>query len=463
MNEQVEGEARMRPRAVFTEGSILKHVLVMTATGSIGLVAIFFVDLLSLLYVSWLHDEKLTAGVGFATQILFFFISINIGLSIAIGALVARALGAGDRAGAQRLAASGLVQSCIIAAATSLLAIPFRGDLLALLGARGEALAVADHFLLITLPSNVLLAAGMALSGVLRAVGDARRAMYTTLFGAVATSIADPILIFGLGLGVNGAAYATILSRLTIALVGAWGAIHVHGLVARPQRRCIMRDIAPIMAIAGPAILTNLAAPVANSYALSVFAGFGEPIVAALTIIDRVTPVAFGVLFALSGSVGPIMSQNYGARLMHRVRLTLRECVTIVIVYTLVVWVVLWLATPGIVAMFNAKGDTERLVTFFCAWGPAIWLFLGMIFVSNAAFNNLGFQILSTVFNWGRATLGTAPFVTLGAAYGGPEGGLLGMIAGAALFGVIAIFTAWRAIGKLSVRVAQAPPLPGPP
>ena len=157
------------------------------------------------------------------------------------------------------------------------------------------------------------------------------------------------------------------------------------------------------------------------------------------------------------------MSQNYGARLMHRVRLTLRECVMIVIVYTLVVWVVLWLATPGIVAMFNAKGDTERLVTFFCAWGPAIWLFLGMIFVSNAAFNNLGFPILSTVFNWGRATLGTAPFVTLGAAYGGPEGGLLGMIAGAALFGVIAIFTAWRAIGKLSVRVAQAPPLPGPP
>ena len=98
---------------------------------------------------------------------------------------------------------------------------------------------MADHFLLITLPSNVLLAAGMALSGVLRAVGDAKRAMYMTLFGAVTTAIADPILIFGLGLGVNGAAYATIVSRLTIALVGAYGAIHVHGLVGRPQRRSI--------------------------------------------------------------------------------------------------------------------------------------------------------------------------------------------------------------------------------
>jgi Na+-driven multidrug efflux pump len=87
----MNAQDRPRPRAVFTEGSILKHVLVMTATGSIGLVAIFVVDLLSLLYVSWLHDARLTAGVGFATQILFFFVSINIGIAIAIGALVTTA------------------------------------------------------------------------------------------------------------------------------------------------------------------------------------------------------------------------------------------------------------------------------------------------------------------------------------------------------------------------------------
>ncbi len=458
----MNAQDRPRPRAVFTEGSILKHVLVMTATGSVGLVAIFVVDLLSLLYVSWLHDESLTAGVGFATQILFFFVSINIGIAIAIGALVARALGAGDRAYAQRLSASGLVHTCVIAALTSLIAIPYRTELLTLLGARGESLAVAEHFLLITLPSNVLLAAGMSLSGVLRAVGDAKRAMYTTLFGAVATAIADPILIFGLGLGVNGAAYATILSRLTIALAGVYGAVYVHGLVARPQRRNIMLDMAPMMTIAGPAILTNLAAPVANSYALSIFATFGEPIVAAFAIIDRVTPVAFGVLFALSGSVGPIMSQNYGARLMHRVRGVLSECVMIVIVYTFAVWIVLWLAAPGIISMFNAHGSTADLVAFFCSYGAAAWLFLGMIFVSNAAFNNLGFPIFSTLFNWGRATLGTVPFVTLGAAYGGPEGGLLGMIGGAALFGLLAVFTAYRAIRRLKDKVAAEPAGAGP-
>ncbi len=444
---------RPRPRAVFTEGSILRHVLVMTITGSIGLVAIFIVDFLSLLYISWLGEPVLTAGVGFATQILFFFLSLNIGLTIAVGAQVGRALGQGDRAKARRMSASGLVHSCALSALVTALAIPWRADLLMLLGARGEALAVADTFLLIALPSNVLLAAGMAFSGVLRAVGDAKRAMYVTLFGAVATAIADPILIFGLGLGVKGAAWTTVLSRFVIMAIGFWGAVSVHGLVARPNPRDAMEDVAPLFGIAGPAILTNLAAPVATSYMLSVFATFGEPIVAAFAIIDRVTPVAFGFLYALSGSVGPIMAQNYGARNMARVRRTLSDCFGVTIVYTLSVWALLFFAAPAVNAMFHAQGDTADLVTFFCHFGGAAWLFLGLIFVANAAFNNLGFPLFSTLFNWGRATLGTIPFVTYGALQAGPQGGLVGMIAGAALFGVMAVTTAYWAVRRMAKRV----------
>lgn len=454
----MSADQRPRPRAVFTEGSILRHVMVMTLTGSVGLVAIFVVDFLSLLYISWLGDANMTAGVGFATQILFFFLSINIGLTIAIGALVGRALGEGNRAKAQRLGASGLVHSCLVSILTTALAMPWRSDLLMLLGARDAALAIADTFLLITLPSNVLLAAGMAFSGVLRAVGDAKRAMYVTLFGAIATAITDPILIFGLGLGVEGAAIATCISRFVIMAAGFHGAVFKHGLVARPERRQTLLDVAPMMTIAGPAILTNLAAPVATSYMLSVFASFGEPIVAAFAIIDRVTPVAFGFLYALSGSVGPIMAQNYGAKNMVRVRRTLSDCFGVTIVYTTSVWVLLYFAAPYVNHVFQTHGETADLVTFFCTWGAAAWLFLGLIFVANAAFNNLGFPIFSTLFNWGRATLGTIPFVTYGAMQGGPEGGLVGMIAGAALFGTAAVTTAYWAVRRLGKHAGAAPP-----
>ena len=152
---------RVHPHAVFTEGSLLRHVAVMTATGSIGLMAIFFVDLLSLFYVSRLGDQSLKAAVGYSSQILFLAMSINIGLTIAVAATVSRALGAGDRPRARRLAASGLSIAGMIATAIAIALLMFRGQILEYaLHAQGRAGEVAYQFLAITLPANVPMALG---------------------------------------------------------------------------------------------------------------------------------------------------------------------------------------------------------------------------------------------------------------------------------------------------------------
>ncbi len=441
---------KLTSRAVFTEGSTMRHVVGMTAAGSVGLMAVFVVDLLSLLYVSRLGDPNLTAAVGFATQVLFFAVSINIGLSIAIGALVSRAIGAGNRPRARRLAASGLVHVVVVTGAASLAAFVFRHEILVLIGARGEALEVGSTYLAITLPPTILLGLGIALSTILRAAGDATRAMYVTLAAAIVTAALDPILIFGLGLGVYGAASVTVVARFVLVIVGLYGAVVVHDMICRPRFRAAFDDIAPMLTIAVPAVLTNLATPVANAYSMRVFAQFGDQIVAAFAIIDRLSPVVFGVLFALSGAVGPIMGQNLGARLFPRVRQVLTDCLVFATIYVVTVSAAMFLAAPLIVALFGASGATASLVRFYCTWGGALWLFLGAIFVANAAFNNLGFAVLSTLFNWGRATLGVIPFVTLGAKYYGPDGGILGLILGSALFGIGAVVAAYVVTARLA-------------
>lgn len=430
----------------------MRHVIAMTAASSVGLMAIFAVDLLSLLWVSRLGDPKLTAAVGFATQVLFFSVAINIGLAIAIGALVSRALGAGELAAARRLAASGLVHVFLIAALAGAAAWPLRREILTLFGARDIALDVASAYLAITLPATVLLGLGMALSSILRAAGDARRAMYVTLAGAIVTAVLDPVFIFGLGLGVTGAAIVTVISRFVIVAVGLNGAVRKRDLVARPSRKAARFDLVPMMAIAIPAILTNLAAPAANAYTMRIFSHFGEAVVAAFAIVDRVNPMAFGVLFALSSAVGPIIGQNLGAKRIARVRQVLTDCFTFAAIYVLVVSIFLRFAAPFIVALFHAQGETALFITFVCAYGGLLWFFLGAIFVANAAFNNLGFPVVSTLFNWGRATLGTLPFVTFGAARFGPEGGYLGLIAGSALFGIGAVIAAYKVTGWLAKR-----------
>ncbi len=442
--------AKSKPRAVFTEGSTMRHVIVMTAATSAGLMAIFAVDLLSLFWISRLGDPRLTAAVGFAGQVLFFLISINIGVSIAIGALVSRALGADDKAAARRLAASGLAHTTLTSAPVAAAAWLFRREILILLGARDVTLEAASVYLAISLPAMILLGLGMALASILRAAGDAKGSMHVTLWGAIATAVLDPLFIFGLGLGITGAAIAGVIARTVALAIGLQGAAGKHDLIAKPAARGVLADLAPMMGIAVPAILTNLAAPFANAYTIKIFAHFGEPVVAAFTIIDRLTPVAFGVLFALSSSVGPIMGQNLGARLLGRVRQVLTDCLTFASLYVLGVSIILRFAAPLITSLFQAQGETAKLIVFVCTYSGALWLPLGAIFVANAAFNNLGFPLLSTFMNWGRATLGTLPFVTIGASRFGPEGGYAGLIAGSALFGAAAVAAAYKVTGRLA-------------
>ena len=381
----------------------------------------------------------------------FFVMSINIGLTIAASATVSRALGAGDRPRARRLAASALTITTIFSAAMTAAIFVFRDwALTTLLHAHGEPAEVASKFIAISIPANVPLAMGMAMSGVLRAVGDARRAMYVTLSAGIATAILDPLLIFGFGLGVYGAAWATVLSRLILLAVGWHGAIIVHDLVARPKLNAARGDFGPIMAIGFPAIMANMATPVGSAYTLRVFSDLGEPAIAAAAIIDRVTPVAFGVIFALTGSIGPIIGQNYGARLMGRVQRALTDSFILSIGYVLFAWALLALAAPALVAAFEAKGESAEYVAFYCQYGVSAWLFLACLFVANVAFNNLGFPMLSMAVQLGARDARDDSVRDLRRALRRSAGRPAGLRPWAAVFGLIAVATAYAVTWRLA-------------
>ncbi|MGC5777697.1 MATE family efflux transporter [Methylobacterium sp. NFXW15] len=437
----------------FVVGSIMRHVLVMSATGSVGLMAIFVVDLMTLLYVSRLGDPALTAAVGLASVVQFFATAVNIGMMIAAGALVGRAIGAGDRPLARRLAASSMALGVLVSGLLAALIMPFADRLLGLVGAQGEALRVAHLFLMITLPSNVLLGLGMMFTGLLRAQGDAVRAMWVTLGGAIVTAILDPLLIFGAGLGVEGAAITVCIARATFVAIG-WRNLSRHGLMRRPRTAEVVADAPAMASIAGPAVLTNLAPSVASAFLTHLFAGYGPDAIAAAAVIDRLTPVAFGGLFALSGAIGPILAQNWGAARFDRMGDTLRSCVTATLVYAATVWLLLILLRWPLAGLFGLKDEAAELFAFFCLVGGAIWFFNGLLFLGNAAFNNLGFPLRSSLLNWGRATIGTVPPAYLGSALFGPRGIVAGMGIGSLVFGLLGLFLARRAVTNLAERAS---------
>ncbi|MBV7395412.1 MATE family efflux transporter [Mameliella sediminis] len=438
----------MADKAVFLEGSLFRHVTVMSLTASLGLMAVFAVDFIDMIFIAMLGKSELAAAIGYAGAILFFTTSFSIGMAIAAGALVARALGGGEAHMASRRATTALVYGmgfgAIFAAAVWIWTPAF----VALLGAAGQTADLATGYLRIILPSLPVLVAGMIGGAILRAHGDARRSMMATIAGGVVNAALDPILIFGLDLELTGAALASVAARLTIAWYSLAPVVRLYGGFDRPTRAEMKVDFPPILAIALPAILTQLATPVGQAFVTRSMAQFGEEAVAGMAIVGRLTPLAFAVIFALSGAVGPIIGQNFGAGLNDRVRGAFQAGLIFVAMYVVAAAAALFVLRGPIAGLFDADGLARDLVFLFCGPLALAWAFNGVIFVCNAAFNNLGHPFYSTWVNWGRHTLGTIPFVIAGAAVLGAPGVLIGQAAGGVLFGVIAWALAERVIRK---------------
>ncbi|MEE8099915.1 MAG: MATE family efflux transporter [Hyphomicrobium sp.] len=440
----------------FVTGSILRHILVLTGTGAAGLMAIFLGDLANILFLSWAGDDVVIAAVGYASSILFLTISIGIGLSIAATSLVSPALGAGRRMRARRLSLNAHVLTFVAASLLSLVIWLLIPQFLELLGATGRAYELATVYLLILVPALPPLAVAMTSASVLRSAGDARRAMNVTLIGAPVNTLLDAILILGLGLGIQGAAIASALSRLVMMAIGLYGVVWVHDLWGRLRVRTVLADAPAHIAVAVPAVLTNIATPVANAYVTRAMAPFGDTAVAGWAIVGRVIPVAFGAIFALSATVGPIIGQNYGAGAFDRVRAALTQSLLVTAVFTGVAWAIhAVLAWPSAGA-FDATGETADLIVFFCRALPPTFVFLGALFVANAAFNTLGRPHYSTALNWGRATLGTVPLVQAGAVLAGATGVLAGSVLGGVIFGILAVWLAYRWIDQLANKSYRA-------
>lgn len=437
-------------QARFVTGSTMRHVTIMTLTGALGLMAMFMVDLADLFFLSLLNQTEVTAAIGYAGTIVFTNLSVSIGIGIAAAALVARNLGAGQTERAKAFATSALMFSLIFSTIITLGIALGSGAMLGLLGAQGEAKRLAQLFIWTLTPGYILLSGAVCCSFILRGLGDATRAMYITLSSAIITALFDPLFIFGFGWGIQGAAAANVLGYAVSFGIGIHGVSRVHSFINPMRLQAMRRDLPAIWAIAFPAILTQLATPFANAYITREVSPFGDEAVAASAIIGRLIPVAFGMIFSLSGSVGPIIGQNFGARKLDRVRQTLKDGLIFSAVYTACASLLLFIFRHEIAEAFRASGRTVDIVVFFCTFIAVSWAFAGAQFVANAAFNNLGRPNLSTGFNWAKATAGTIPFAMVGAQVAGPEGVLAGTAIGSVIFGIVSVVAAFRIVGGIS-------------
>ena len=445
----------MSEQARFLTGSTMRHVIVMTLAGSAGLMFIFLVDFATLFWVGRAGGEEWVAAAGFAFTIQFFAVSFAIGLMIASVSLVSRALGQGDLERARKLVTTGAIWSFGIQTVTAALVIIFRHQLLASLGAQGAVAHDAARYLAISMPSLPIMAVSMIGSSALRALGDAYRSMMVTLGSGLIVMFVDPFLVIYLGLGLDGAAIGIIVSRFTYLGFALWYVFGVHKLATWVTWDDLKKLSWPFLLIAGPAVLTQLSTPAGNAIATGVISQFGDGAVAGWAVISRVSILAFGGIFALSGAIGGIIGQNYGAGFLDRVVTTFRDAVWFCVAYVVVVWVVLILIADLLIWAFNLGPDGAEVLKSFTNIAAAGFAFTGMLFVSNAAFNSLDRAIWATGANWFRDGLLIYPACLVGAIYFSAEGVIYGQALANVVAGLAAVWFGWIYVNSLSNKSTQ--------
>lgn len=439
--------------AKYTSGSILRHLVVMTGSATTGLMVMFLSDLVDMYFLGLLGELEIAAAVGFAGSIIFFTISLNIGLSIACSALVSLNLGSQSHNGlldsTKATITHCLVSTLVVTIPITFIMWAFIPTLLHFLGASGRAMELASDYISIIILSMPLLAIAMSAGGVMRAQGDAKGAMWLTMIGGIVNALLDPLFIFGFGLEIKGAAIATVLSRVAMVAFAYYVLIYRGQWLGRFILSQYIKQFSSYIKVALPAVLTNLSTPIGIAYVTYVMAQFGDSAVAGNAIISRIQPVVFAGIFALSGIVGPIAGQNFGARKMDRIYSTLRESIRLLIGYCLFVCFLLWLLRLWLVPLFNASEEANELVYLFCSGVSLMFIFNGLTFITNALFNNLGVAHYATIMNLLKVTVGTIPFVAVGAHIAGPSGVLWGLFIGSILTGLVGLLVAMRYLKQL--------------
>lgn len=297
-------------------------------------------------------------GVSFPLIMIISAFSALIGMGGAPRAAIA--LGAGRKDEAEKILGncfSALILMSIVLTALFLLT---NATLLTWFGATENSLPLAQQYFTIYLMGTLSVQLALGLNPFISAQGFATISMLTVIIGAVSNILLDPILIYGLGLGVRGAAVATVISQTISAVWVFWFLLGRKTLlkIRRKNLRIHPAILLPTMALGvAPFIMQSTESLVQLTFNAQIKHYGGEQVDLLISIMSiLLSCMQFFVLplVGLTQGAQPIVSYNYGARKLDRVKKAFSLLVRTAMIYTTVVWALTMLFPRAFIALFSS-------------------------------------------------------------------------------------------------------------
>jgi putative MATE family efflux protein len=349
-------------------------LLRMSLPAAMGFLALTTYQLVDTVFIGHYVGVEGLGGIAVVMPIVLLISSLGRGLGVGGGSIIARSLGAEDRDRAEQTL-SHLFLLCLLFSALTLVAgIRFTDPILGFFGAQGAILPSSRDYFLFLLPGLPFLSFSMLSNNVIRAAGNARKAMQIMIFPALINVLLDPLFIAWFGWGMRGAALATTISYLGSSLFALTYFISNRGpLRLRPQRIRPSRTLSgEILSIgATPIARQGMGALLAVVMNTTLFAFGGELAVASYGMVHRLHMFVMFPIIGLNQGFIPICGYNLGAGHLHRVRSVIRLSLRASILIGCLLATLLWFFASQLVTIFTPDPDLIRQSGFA----------LGMVFL----------------------------------------------------------------------------------
>ena len=382
-----------------TETPLTRLILSLSVPTIISMLITSFYNMADTYFVGLIGSASASGAVGVVFPLMSIMQAVGFMFGHGSGNHMSRALGAGRTEDAQAMAATGFVSAFIAGTIIMLVGLTAAEPLVFLLGSTETIAPYAQQYIRYLMPGVPFLVSSLVLNNQLRFQGSAFYGMIGITTGAILNILLDPLFIFGLKMGVAGAALATSLSQfvsfvILLAMTGKGSNIRIRLRMFNPSLSRfaeIFRGGIPSLARQG---LNSLSTVCLNLAA----GGYGDAAIAAMSIVSRVMMMTISAIIGFGQGFQPVCGFNYGAKLYGRVRKAFWLCVRMCFCVLLVLAVLASIFAPQIISLFLANdAEVQRIGT--------LALRLQCICIPLFSFNCMANMMLQTMGIAGRATL----------------------------------------------------------
>lgn len=357
-----------------------------------------------------------TAAVGVVYALMAIIQAVGFGLGMGASSLISRKLGQKDIKSANRYASSAFFAAILFGAALMLVGLFFTNELMRLLGSTETMLSYAGDYGRYILAGAPIMCSAYVLNNVLRSEGEAMLAMWGLCTGGILNMVLDPLFIFGFGMGISGAAIATVLSQLISFLILLSMFLRKKSIVRLSLKEVSRsgKDYLQILQSGFPTICRQSLGSVATACLNVQAAAFGDVVVAAVTISNKIYMLVRNIVLGIGQGFQPVAGYNYGAGKKERVRESFWfACKVGTVICTVVAVLLLWKA-PIVIAWFRADDpEVIRIGTQALYFACVVMPFMAYSTYVNQLYQCLGFAKQATFLASCRQGICFLPLVFL--------------------------------------------------